>query len=51
MNLHTIRSDYFPQVFTNWWVYWNLEKISFSNLREWWDIAKVKIKAITIETS
>jgi hypothetical protein len=37
MNVHTIRSDYFPQVFTNWW--------------EWWDIAKVKIKAITIEAS
>jgi hypothetical protein len=22
MNLHTIRSDYFQQVFANWWVYW-----------------------------
>ena len=49
MNLHTIRSDYFRQVFTNWWVYWKLEKKSFSNLREWWDIAKIKIKSITIE--
>ena len=51
MNLHTIRSDYFRQVFTNWWVYWKLEKKSFSNLREWWDIAKIKIKSITIEAS
>ena len=49
MNLHTIRSDYFRQVFTNWWVYWKLEKKSFS--REWWDIAKIKIKSITIEAS
>jgi hypothetical protein len=24
---------------------------SFSNLREWWDIAKIKIKSITIEAS
>jgi hypothetical protein len=38
-------------VFTNWWVYWKLEKKSFSNLREWWDIAKIKIKSITIEAS
>jgi hypothetical protein len=51
INLHTIRSDYFRQVFTNWWVYWKLEKKSFSNLREWWDIAKIKIKSITIEAS
>ena len=29
-------------MFTNWWVYWKLEKKSFSNLREWWDIAKIK---------
>ena len=29
INLHTIRSDYFRQVFTNWWVYWKLEKKSF----------------------
>jgi hypothetical protein len=36
-------------VFTNWWVYWKLEKKSFS--REWWDIAKIKIKSITIEAS
>ena len=43
MNLHTIRSDYFRQVFTNWWVYWKLEMKSFSNLREWWDIAKINI--------
>jgi hypothetical protein len=28
-----------------------LEKKSFSNLREWWDIAKIKIKSITIEAS
>jgi cell division protein FtsX len=26
-------------------------KKSFSNLREWWDIAKIKIKSITIEAS
>ena len=45
MNLHTIKSDYLRQVFTNWWVYWKLEKKSFSNLREWWDIAKIKIKS------
>ena len=51
MNLHTIRSDYFRQVLSNWWVYWKLEKKSFSNLREWWDIAKIKIKSITIEAS
>jgi hypothetical protein len=51
MNLHTIISDYFRQVFINWWVYWKLEKKSFSNLREWWDIAKIKIKSITIEAS
>ena len=52
MNLHTIRSDYFRQVFTNWWVYCKLEKKSFSNLRECgWDIAKIKLKSITIEAS
>jgi hypothetical protein len=28
-----------------------VEKKSFSNLREWWDIAKIKIKSITIEAS
>jgi hypothetical protein len=33
----------------HWWVYWKLEKKSFSNLREWW--AKIKIKSITIEAS
>jgi hypothetical protein len=27
------------------------EKKSFSNLKEWWDIAKIKIKSITIEAS
>ena len=32
MNLHTIRSDYFRQVFTNWWVYWKLEKITVADL-------------------
>jgi hypothetical protein len=32
MNLHTIRSDYFRQVFTNWWVYWKLEKITLADL-------------------
>ena len=51
MNLHTINSDYFPQVFTNWWVYWKLEKKCFSNLSEWWDRAKIKIKSINIEAS
>jgi hypothetical protein len=29
MNLHTIRSDCFRHVFTNWWVYWKLENKSF----------------------
>jgi hypothetical protein len=29
---------------------WRVQ-ISFSNLREWWDIAKIKIKSITIEAS
>ena len=28
-----------------------IRKKSFSNLREWWDIAKIKIKSITIEAS
>ena len=27
------------------------EKKSFSNLKEWWNIAKIKIKSITIEAS
>jgi hypothetical protein len=28
-----------------------IRKKYFSNLREWWDIAKIKIKSITIEAS
>ena len=45
MNLHTIRSDYFRQVFTNWWVYWKLEKITIEASKKV-NITDDKIKAL-----
>jgi len=51
MNLNSIKSDYFKQIFTEWWKLWVTEKIKFVNLKEWWDVGKIKIKSLTIEAS
>lgn len=50
MNLNTIKSDFLKQLFTEWWK-WVTEKIKFVNLRECWDVGKIKIKSLTIEAS
>ena len=51
MNLNTIKSDLFKNTFQTWWESWKNENVKYSDLREWWDITKTKIKKITIETS
>ena len=34
-----------------WWDNWKIEKNKYSDIREWWDLAKNKIKLLTMEIS
>jgi hypothetical protein len=44
MNLETIKSEQFRHAFKIWWDNWKIEKNKYSDIREWWDLAKNKIK-------
>ena len=37
--------------FKIWWDNWKIEKNKYSDIREWWDLAKNKIKLLTMEIS
>jgi hypothetical protein len=51
MNLETIKSEQFRHVFKIWWDNWKIEKNKYSDIREWWDLAKNKIKLLTMKIS
>ena len=46
MNLETIKSEQFRHAFKIWWDYWKIEKNKYSDIREWWDLTKNKIKLL-----
>jgi ATP-dependent Lon protease len=37
--------------FKIWWDNWKIEKNKYNDIREWWDLAKNKIKLLTMEIS
>ena len=49
MNLETIKSEQFRHAFKIWWDNWKIEKNKYSDIREWWDLAKNKIQLLTME--
>jgi hypothetical protein len=51
MNLETIKSEQFRHAFKIWWNNWKIEKNKYSDIWEWWDLTKNKIKLLTIEIS
>ena len=51
MNLETIKSEQFRHAFKIWWDNWKIEKNKYNDIREWWDLAKNKIKLLTMEIS
>ena len=51
MNLETIKSEQFRHAFKIWWDNWKIEKNKYSDIWEWWDLTKNKIKLLTIEIS
>jgi hypothetical protein len=51
MNLETIKSEQFRHAFKIWWDNWKIEKNKYSDIREWWDLAKNKIQLLTMEIS
>jgi hypothetical protein len=51
MNLEIIKSEQFRHAFKIWWDNWKIEKNKYSDIREWWDLAKNKIKLLTMEIS
>jgi hypothetical protein len=51
MNLETIKSEQFRHAFKIWWDNWKIEKNKYSDIREWWDLTKNKIKLLTMEIS
>ena len=51
MNENIIKTDEFRNAFTAFWEIRKTEINKYSNLREWWDITKYKIKALCIEIS
>ena len=49
LNLETIKSEQFRHAFKIWWDNWKIEKNKYSDIREWWDLTKNKIKLLTME--
>jgi hypothetical protein len=47
MNLETIKSEQFRHALKIWWDNWKIEKNKYSDIREWWDLAKNKIKLLS----
>ena len=51
MNIEILQNETFRQVFLNWWKSWKTKQHEYSNLGIWWDLAKKKIKDISISVS
>jgi hypothetical protein len=47
-NENVTKSDIFSKAFKQFWETWKKELPNFSNIKDWWDIGKMKIKVITI---
>ena len=48
MNIQTIKSKLFQQVFQKWWKEWKNRITEYRDVKLWWDITKKKIKEISI---
>ena len=48
MNEKVVKSDLFTETFEQFWASWVKEKNKFRDIKEWWEMAKIKIKEITI---
>jgi len=48
MNEKVVKSDLFAVAFQQFWASWVTEKRKFKNIKEWWEMTKIKIKEITI---
>ena len=51
MNVSAIATVTFKRMFETFWEFWKSEKHKFRNLGDWWEIAKIKIKELTILVS
>ena len=54
MNLETIKSEQsrgIRHAFKIWRDNWKIEENKYSDIREWWDLTKNKIKLLTMEIS
>lgn len=45
-----LRNHSFVRKFQDFWIYWRLRKEHFHDLSQWWDIGKVYIKSMILET-
>ena len=48
MNEKVVKSDLFTETFEQFWASWVKEKNKFRDIKEWWEMAKIKIKELTI---
>ena len=51
MNLNTMKSETFISAFNTWWHTWKNQINRFQIIQEWWEVAKTKIKFLTIDIS
>ena len=48
MNHQVIKSTLFRDCFSNFWKQWQQSRHDYTDLKQWWDLTKVKIKQLTI---
>lgn len=51
MNLNSIKSDEFKNVFELWWEIRKFEIQLFTSVSEWWKLTKIKLNSLTIDIS